>query len=339
MAWDRRRRRASDTGPWAFIAHNLSLTVFVIVALCVLVFARAQDDMVERARETFNDASAPIMETLAVPATEAKRWSDGVGSLFTVYAENQRLREENERLLAAQSELAYLQRKVQRYEELLKAPAEADVTSVAARVIADASGPFAHTVLLNAGRQQGVTKGQAVVDERGLLGRVIAAGERSARVLLLTDLNSRIPVMVEGDNLKAILAGDSSLRPVLDYLPPGSRLTAGARVVTTPDGGVFPPGVAVGRIAAGAGGPRVQLFTGEGRADFVRVLHYQAPVDVDKPAPEGEKKADPAAGKAGEVSATPVAPTPPQAAVPPQTPPPPQAVAPSEAAPPLRQPT
>ena len=66
--------------------------------------------------------------------------------------------------------------------------------------------------------------------------------------------------MIEGDNLKAILVGDSSLRPVLEYLPPGARLTAGARVVTTPDGGVFPPGVAVGRVAAGSNGPRVQLF-------------------------------------------------------------------------------
>lgn len=312
MAWDRRRRRASETGPWGFVQHNLSLVALIVVALGILVYARAQGDVFESAREAFNDAEAPIMETLAVPAAEAKRWSNGIGSLFTLYAENQRLREENERLLAAQSELAYLQRKVQRYEELLKAPAEADVTSVAARVIADASGPFAHTVLVNAGRAQGVTKGQAVVDERGLLGRIIAAGERSARVLLLTDLNSRIPVMIEGDNLKAILVGDSSLRPMLEYLPPGSRLTAGARVVTTPDGGVFPPGVAVGRIAAGSNGLRVQLFTGEGRADFVRVLHYMAPVDVDQP----PASADPASGKAGAVSSNPAGVAPPQAAAP-----------------------
>lgn len=312
MAWDRRRRRASETGPWGFVAHNLSLVAFVVIALGIFVFARFQGDAFEQARDVFNDASAPVMETLAVPAAEVKKWSDGIGSLFTVYAENQRLREENERLLAAQSELAYLQRKVQRYEQLLKAPAEADVTSVAARVIADASGPFAHTVLVNAGRAQGVTKGQAVVDERGLLGRIIAAGERSARVLLLTDLNSRIPVMIEGDNLKAILVGDSSLRPVLEYLPPGSRLTDGARVVTTPDGGVFPPGVAVGRVATGSSGLRVQLFTGEGRADFVRVLHYVAPVDVDQAPPD----TDPASGKAGAVSSNPASAPPPQASAP-----------------------
>ena len=196
----------------------------------------------------------------------------------------------------------------------MKAPAEADVTSVAARIIADATGPFVHTVLINAGRAQGITKGQAVVDERGLLGRVIGSGNRSARVLLLTDLNSRVPVMIEGANLKAILAGDNSGRPTLDYLPPGTRITAGARVLTTPDGGVFPPGVAIGTISAGSQVPRVDLFTVEGRADFVRVLRYTAPVDVDEPAPAGP--VDPAKGKAGAAPATPSA-TPPQASAPP----------------------
>ncbi len=318
MAWDRRRRRASEKGPWAFIAHNLSLAAFVVLALSVLVIARAQDTVFDDAREALNDAGAPIMEALAEPAVQFKRWSEGVGSLFTLYEENQKLREENLRLRTAQTELAELQRKVQRYEELLKTPEEAPVTSVAARVIADASGPFVHTVLLNAGRAQGISKGQAVVDERGLLGRVIASGNRSARVLLLTDLNSRIPVMIEGANLKAILAGDNSGRPVLEYLPPGSTITAGATVVTTPDGGVFPPGVPVGKIAVGSQVPRVELFTIEGRADFVRILQYTAPVDVDDAAPEPLPGAvDPAKGKAGAAPAS-VPATPPQAAAPPR---------------------
>ncbi len=285
MAWDRRRRRASDSGPFAFIAQNLTLAALTVVALGVLIVARAQDGLFESTREALNDASVPVMELFAAPSAEFKRWSEGVGSFFSVYEENQRLREEVERLQTAQSQLADMQRKVQRYEQLLKVPSDASVTSVAARVIADATGPFVHTVLINAGRNEGVAKGQAVVDERGLLGRVITTGNRSARVLLLTDLNSRVPVMIEGANLKAILAGDNSGQPVLEYLPPGSRITAGARVITTPDGGVFPPGVAVG-VVANAKAPRVDLFTVEGRADFVRVMKYTAPVDVDNAAPE-----------------------------------------------------
>lgn len=286
MAWDRRRRRGSDRGPLGFVANNLGLVLCTVVAFGVLVFARVQDSSFDGARGWLNDAAAPFMEILSGPAAEVRRWSEGVSSFFSVYSENQRLREEVETLRAAQRDLANLERKVLRYEELLKIPADAAVTSVAARVIADSSGPFVRTVLINAGAGQGIAKGQAVVDERGLLGRVVTAGNRSARVLLLTDLNSRIPVMVEGANLKAILVGDNTGRPVLEYLPPGAHITIGARVITTPDGGAFPPGVPIGTIAAGSRVPRVELFTTEGRADFVRILQYTAPVDVHELAPE-----------------------------------------------------
>jgi len=286
MAWDRRRRRGSQTGVWAFVANNLSLAAFALVALGLLIVARADEGFFEDARATVSDASAPVMEALATPAEMFKRGSDDFWSFFTAFEDNQKLRAENARLSAVQREVEDLRRKVQLYETLLKAPSEEAVSAVTARVIADASGPFAHTVLINAGHDQGIAKGHAVADERGLLGRVIASGHRSARVLLLTDLSSRVPVMIEGANLKAILAGDNSGRPVLEYLPPGSVIHAGARVVTTPDGGVFPPGVPVGTIAKGVSPPRVQLYTVEGRADFVRILRYTAPVDVNDAAPE-----------------------------------------------------
>lgn len=285
MAWDRKRRRGFESGPFGFIAQNLSLAFLTVVAFVALVVARAQDGIFEGVRETVTDAGAPVMEVVAAPAAEFKRWSEGVSSFFSVYDENQRLREENARLRSNLTELAELQRKTRRYEELLKVRPDDKITFVAARVIADATGPFVRTVLVNAGREQGLTKGQAVVDERGLLGRVITAGQRSARILLLTDLNSRIPVLVEGSNLKAIMVGDNSGQPMLEYLPPGSRITAGARIVTTPDGGVFPPGIAVGTVAS-AKTPRVDLFTGEARADFVRILNYAPSVDVDNAAPE-----------------------------------------------------
>lgn len=257
-----------------------------MVALAALVVSRAQDSIFDGFRETVTDAGAPVMEVVAAPASEFKRWGEGVSSLFSVYEENQKLREENARLRTNLTELAELQRKAQRYEELLKIRPDDPITFVSARVIADATGPFVRTVLINAGREQGLAKGHAVVDERGLLGRVITSGNRSARVLLLTDLNSRIPVLIEGSNLKAIMVGDNSGHPVLEYLPPGSVIKEGMRIVTTPDGGVFPPGIAVGTVSHSKSPPRVDLFTGEARADFVRILKYSPSVDVDQAPPE-----------------------------------------------------
>ncbi len=127
----------------------------------------------------------------------------------------------------------------------------------------------------------GVAKGQAVMTERGLIGHVVNAGTQSARVLLLTDVSSRIPVRLERANVKAILAGDGTASPYLDYLPRGALLVAGDRVVTASDGGVFPPGLPVGIVGEGGGIPRVTPFTDERRADFVRIIRYEAPLDAD----------------------------------------------------------
>src|SRR5262245_33493926 len=122
MAWDRRRRRGSDAGPLGFVANNRTLVLCTIVALGVLVASRVNDALFDDARVWLNDAASPFMEMLAGPASDVRRFGEGVSSFFDVYEENQRLREENEKLLAAQRDLASLQRKVQRYEELLKIP-------------------------------------------------------------------------------------------------------------------------------------------------------------------------------------------------------------------------
>lgn len=308
MAWNSRRKRSS--GLWAFVVENRLFAVLCVLAIGLLVVSRSQGELTQLVRGAGDDLAASAMELVAGPAAEANRWIDGVGTFLSVYEENQRLRDENARLRMAQGELGELQRKVRRYEELLKVPTEAPVAGVAGRVIADMSGPFVRSVLVSVGRDQGVAHGQAVVDDRGMLGRIIGTGKRSSRVLLLTDLSSRIPVIVEGANLKAILAGDNSDQPTLEYLPPGSRLTAGARVLTTADGGVLPPGIVVGVVVRGATSPRVSLFTSERRADFVRVLQYQAPVDVDAE-PEVETPAPPQAGTVPSASpggATPVPP-------------------------------
>jgi rod shape-determining protein MreC len=118
-------------------------------------------------------------------------------------------------------------------------------------------------------------------------------------VLLLSDINSRIPVIIEGANLKAILVGDNTDSPTLEYLPSGSRLVAGQRVVTTADGAALPPGIAIGTVMKGETLPRVQLYTSEGRADFVRVLNYHVVNDV---APETAPGAVP--GAPGSTPAT-----------------------------------
>jgi rod shape-determining protein MreC len=146
---------------------------------------------------------------------------------------------------------------------------------VSARVIADNSGAFSNSLVLNAGTREGVRKGSVAITGDGLVGRIAATGNRSARLLLITDLNSHIPVLIGSSGTRAILAGDNSARPRLIRLPPRATVTPGERIVTSGHGGAFPPRLPVGVVASvSESGIRVQPFVERNRLEYVRVVDF-----------------------------------------------------------------
>jgi rod shape-determining protein MreC len=170
---------------------------------------------------------------------------------------------------------------VRRYEQLLNAVPEEVMPAITARVIGESNRPFVQTMILNAGTEHGVRKGQAVADDRGLIGRIYLTGERTSWVILLTDLSSRVPVVIESSQRRAILAGDNTPMPALDLDLAGGTATPetaapGDRVLSTGDGGLLPAGVPVGVVVKDGCGLRVALFAGSA-GDYVRILEYDVP--------------------------------------------------------------
>jgi rod shape-determining protein MreC len=146
---------------------------------------------------------------------------------------------------------------------------------VSAQVIGNSGGAFVRNVLVNAGSRDGVARGQAAVTGEGLVGRVAEVGERAARILLLNDLNSRIPVILESSRDRAVLAGDNSDEPRLLYLAATAKVKVGDRIVTGGAGGVFPPGLPVGVVAAVDGASvRVEPYAELPRLDYVRIVDF-----------------------------------------------------------------
>jgi len=142
-------------------------------------------------------------------------------------------------------------------------------------VIADSGGAYARSVMVNAGRDNGVARGQAAMTGEGLVGRVAEVGSRAARILLITDLNSRVPVIVDGTRQRAILAGDNSARPSLRYVDAGGTMRIGDRIVTSGQGGVFPPELPVGVVAnVDSEGARVEPYAALSRVDYLRLVDY-----------------------------------------------------------------
>jgi rod shape-determining protein MreC len=212
---------------------------------------------------------------LAAPMRWIGQGAHIVGDYVDAANENRRLRAEISALKAVEDQNAALQNINRRYEALLNIRTEPPVRMVAARSVAESRGPFANSRLIDTGAAKGVRIGNPVINEHGLIGRVVGATAGVSRVLLLTDISSRTPVLVDRSDARAILSGDGSDNPKLEYLRGKDAIREGDRVLTSGDGGMLPRGLPVGVAARGLDGSwRVKLFSNEGSIDFVRVLLF-----------------------------------------------------------------
>jgi rod shape-determining protein MreC len=135
-------------------------------------------------------------------------------------------------------------------------------------------------MILDAGADNGAKAGQAVLDDKGMIGRVYLTGKRTAWVVLLTDINSRIPVTIAPGSVQAILAGDNSATPRLALVEPDAAVKVGDQVVSSGDGGLLPPGLPVGTVVKDAGGFRVALLADASQSESVEILHFARPPEA-----------------------------------------------------------
>jgi rod shape-determining protein MreC len=260
--------------------------ILILLSAAIIVLGKADQAMFESVRTRIADGAAPALDALSWPLGAAGSAIDRVRGVFQMYQDNLRLERDNERLLQWQQIALKLTADNRQLRGLLKAVPEGAVSYVTARVIANSGGGYVRTVMLNAGAEAGLARGQAVVTGDGLAGRLTEVGTRAARVLLITDLNSRIPVAVQGSHVNAVLAGDNSERPRLAYVSEPDKVKLGDRVVTSGEGGVFPPGLPVGVIAAlDPAGPRVEPYVELSQLGYVLVVDYGLSGTLPQPVP------------------------------------------------------
>lgn len=268
-------RLATPLKAWT---QRFAFLLLVGAAFGLMLLGKADTQMVERARTQIADAVAPFLEAASEPVTTVNEALEDMRELARIREINAMLRAENERLLEWRRQAIAVEAQNAALRDLLKVAPDVERRYVTTRVIADQGSAFVRSVLVAVGESAGVSKGQAALTGNGLAGRVAEVGERISRVLLITDINSRIPVQVGPGRDKAILAGDNSPTPSLLYLLPGTTLSVGDRVVTSGHGGLFPPGLPVGEVVeAGDDGVRVHPYVDWDRLDYLRLVAYDLP--------------------------------------------------------------
>lgn len=272
---EHQRHEFRSHAPIKSMAQRFAYFGLVMGAFGLMLLGKADTVLMEKVRTHVTDAFAPIMNVIAKPVGAISDATEKVEELAEIRAENEKLREEKARLLKWQTVARKLEAENKILKGLLNFVPDPEASFISGRVIADTGGAFVHSLVMNVGFRDGVKKGQAVVTGHGLVGRIASAGRGSSRVLLITDLNSRIPVMIEANRTRAILAGDNTDMPKLIHLPTGATITPGDRVITSGHGGAFPPGLPVGVVTSvSENGVAVQPFVERKRLEYVRVIDY-----------------------------------------------------------------
>lgn len=249
MAVRRPNRSILESLPIRLVTVRLTPAVLVLLSITLMIFHRTDALPVEKIRTTLTDVMAPVLSAAAMPFESLADSIDSMTTLRSLRAENIRLAAENAKLQQWYESALKFQAENLALKDLLNVKTDPSMEFVTTRIMSDPGGAFVKSVLLPVGTEQRINKGAAVLSGYGLVGRIIETGNTSSRALLVTDLNSRIPIVVQNTRTRAILAGKNGELMKLERLPPDSGLVIGQRIVTSGDGGQLPADIPVGTIA------------------------------------------------------------------------------------------
>lgn len=253
--------------------------VVLIASVAILLADRREafdTDAYGRPRTLSDKVMAPVGEVLSTPGRVAGEGLDGIRGYFFAVSENRRLKAELKAMQRWRDTAIQLRDVNDRYRALLGLNTDPPIPMATARVVTDSRGPFANSRLADAGSEKGIRVGNPVMSENGLVGRIIGVTEGVSRILLLTDVASRTPVMIDRSNARAILTGDGGPNPKLEYLRGQNPVQNGDLVMTSGDGGLFPRGLPVGVAVKGLDGRwRVVLASDKAPVDYVRILLFK----------------------------------------------------------------
>lgn len=279
MARDKAQRE-DYTGP----VRRLVLTVLVLCLAGIFLVWRIDNPRVEQFRARIVDQVVPSFDWAMAPVTGAINLVRDFQSYSRLVEQNRELRSELRQMQAWREAALQLEQENARLLDLNNVRLDPRLTYITGVVMADSGSPFRQSVLLNVGARDGIVDGWAAMDGIGLVGRVSGVGQQTARVILVTDASSAIPAVIQPSGQTALIAGDNTAAPLVDFVEKPELVRPGDRVISSGDGGVFPAGLLIGQVAEDRGGRlRVRLSADLERLEFLRILRHHGTETVNDP--------------------------------------------------------
>ena len=248
----------------------LSLTIIAIIIFFLDVYGFG---VIKISRGVINDLIYRVSYLASTPTRMFPSINSEIASHFNLKKENEELRRVIAKYKSLELNLEYLTNENINLKKVLNAENISNVSNIIlAKVLVDRNSPFLKSIIVNKGSKDGIEKGMPVNKDNNLVGRVVETNYLSSRVLLLNDLNSRIPVTLDADNSQAILSGGGTAKPKLEYLPEGYEFKEDVNVFASGKDGIFNPGTPIGETTAEG---EVDLFVDPNQLSFVTVILSQ----------------------------------------------------------------
>jgi len=276
--------RDSNDAAYSRPVRRLLVAVTMLCLIALVLVWRIDNPRVERLRAAIVDRVVPNMDWAMAPITGLARMADDFQSYARLFEQNQELRRELQQMRAWREAALQLEQENARLLDLNRVQLNPELTFVTGIVMADAGSPFRRSVLINVGARDGILDGWATMDGLGVVGRISGVGERTSRVLMLTDTNSRVPVTIQPSGQQALMMGDNTQAPILEFIEAPEDISAGDRIVTSGDDGLFPPGLLVGQVVETTDRRlRARLAADLARLRFLRVMRSHPGASLDDP--------------------------------------------------------
>ena len=262
--------------------RRLVTVVLLLILFGLFVVWRIDNPRVEKFRALVIDTFVPNFEWILRPMTSVVKLAQDYQSYEKLLEQNKELRRELQQMKSWKEAALQLEEENARLLDLNQLRLDSKLTHVSGIVIADSGSPFRQSVLLNIGSRDGIQDGWAAMDGLGLVGRISGVGSSTSRVILLTDNASQIPVIVQPSGQRAILIGDHSFAPPVEFIENVDLVRPGDRIVTSGGGGVLPAGLLVGTLAMDPNGRlRTRLAADYERLEFLKVLRDYGTEKID----------------------------------------------------------
>ncbi len=261
-------------GELKVLLRRVFIFILFLCAFLFILLSKVDSPVVDKANHFVINITGPIMQVVELPSRFIHRIYTYFYDISHIYADNRALRVENKQMMMLQNKVRTLEVENQLLERLLNYVPPQDATFMSAKIIAESGDSFTHTLLVYVG-DEAVKKGQIVLGDESVIGRIDAVSGKYAKVILVTDINSKIPVVVERTRVRGILSGNNTALPQLMFTRSTSDIQEGDVIVTSGVGGMFPSGLPIGFVNSIKNGViDVETMADISRVEYVRIVDY-----------------------------------------------------------------